>query len=73
MLLQVSKWGNSLAIRLPQLITKQLQISEGTRISISVQNDLITARPLSLKERAKQIDIEELSRKITEKNKPVFT
>src|SRR5215467_4436907 len=34
--MQVSKWGNSLAIRLPQAIVEALQLKEGDEIEISV-------------------------------------
>src|SRR5262249_32634315 len=34
--MQVSKWGNSLAIRLPQAVVEALQLKEGDNIEISV-------------------------------------
>src|SRR5262249_19884278 len=34
--MQVSKWGNSLAIRLPQSVVEALQLKEGDDIEISV-------------------------------------
>ncbi len=34
--MRVSKWGNSLAIRLPQAIVDVLDLSEGDEIDISV-------------------------------------
>ena len=34
--MQVSKWGNSLAIRLPQAVVEALQLKEGDEIEISV-------------------------------------
>jgi antitoxin MazE len=34
--MQVSKWGNSLAIRLPKAIVEALQLKEGDEIEISV-------------------------------------
>ena len=34
--MQVSKWGNSLAIRLPQAVVEALQLEEGDEIKISV-------------------------------------
>ena len=34
--MQVSKWGNSLAIRLPQAVVETLQLKEGDEIEISV-------------------------------------
>src|SRR5438270_5120973 len=34
--MQVSKWGNSLAVRLPQAVVEALQLKEGDEIEISV-------------------------------------
>ena len=34
--MQVSKWGNSLAIRIPQAVVEALQLKEGDEIEISV-------------------------------------
>ena len=34
--MQVSKWGNSLAVRLPQAVVEALQLKEGDQIEISV-------------------------------------
>jgi antitoxin MazE len=34
--MQVSKWGNSLAIRLPQAVVEALELKEGDEIEISV-------------------------------------
>ena len=34
--MQVSKWGNSLAIRLPQAVVEALQLKEGDEIEVSV-------------------------------------
>ena len=33
--MQVSKWGNSLAIRLPQAVVEALQLKEGDEIEVS--------------------------------------
>jgi antitoxin MazE len=34
--MQVSKWGNSLAIRLPAVVVETLQLKEGDQIEISI-------------------------------------
>ena len=36
---QVSKWGNSLAIRIPQAILKAAQLAEGDRLALDVNAD----------------------------------
>ncbi len=37
--MQVSKWGNSLAVRLPAAIVKVLQLKEGDEIQIEIAED----------------------------------
>ena len=37
--MQVSKWGNSLAVRLPAAVVKELQLNEGDQIEITVKGD----------------------------------
>ena len=37
--MQVSKWGNSLAIRLPAMVVEALSLKEGDEIEISVAGD----------------------------------
>jgi antitoxin MazE len=36
---QVTKWGNSLAVRLTKAIAQQAGVSEGDRVSVSVAAD----------------------------------
>jgi len=35
--MQVSKWGNSLAVRLPAMVVEALDLKEGDQIEISVE------------------------------------
>ena len=37
--MQVSKWGNSLAVRLPAAVVKALELQEGDEIEISVKGN----------------------------------
>jgi antitoxin MazE len=37
--MQVSKWGNSLAIRLPASVVKALQLKEGDEVEVHVVGD----------------------------------
>lgn len=41
----VSKWGNSLGIRIPSLISKDLNLEEGSRVRIEKENDRIVISP----------------------------
>ena len=47
----VSKWGNSLAVRLPQQLVRQLGLKEGDEITLRVDGDgLAVARHRSAQE-----------------------
>lgn len=53
----ISKWGNSLAVRIPKSIAEQLQLSEGSSISIDIEEKKIIIKPTSSK---KKYTLEEL-------------
>ena len=36
---QVAKWGNSLAVRIPQAIVKEARLAEGDRLSLDLAGD----------------------------------
>ncbi len=40
----VSKWGNSLAVRLPKTITEDAKLQEGTEITIMIERDMVVMR-----------------------------
>lgn len=39
--MQVAKWGNSLAIRLPVAVVKALQLSEGDNIEVLIADERV--------------------------------
>ena len=41
---RVSKWGNSLAIRLPQAAVKSLHVREGEQIELAIRGDRVELR-----------------------------
>jgi antitoxin MazE len=41
---RVAKWGNSLAIRLPQAAVKSLQVHEGEQVELSIKGDRLEIR-----------------------------
>lgn len=53
----ISKWGNSLAVRIPKSIAEQLQLSEGSSISIDIVEKNIIIKPTS---KRKKYTLEEL-------------
>jgi antitoxin MazE len=42
---QVSKWGNSLGLRLPKSVAREAQLDEGDTVDIAVDNGTIVIRP----------------------------
>lgn len=44
MVMRVSKWGNSLAVRLPAELVRELGLSEGDRIDLVKQEESVLVR-----------------------------
>ncbi len=58
--MQVSKWGNSLAIRLPAAVVEMLELKEGDEIEISVAG----TRDLKIeRDRRKEVAMERLRKR----------
>jgi antitoxin MazE len=57
----VNKWGNSLGIRIPNAIIKDLHLEEGSRVDIIEENDKIVIYP-------KKDMLKDLINSISEKN-----
>jgi antitoxin MazE len=62
---RVSRWGNSLAIRLPQAAVKSLRVQQGEQVELTIEGDRIEIRPARPRYR-----LEELVRQITPDNQP---
>jgi antitoxin MazE len=41
----VKKWGNSLALRLPQSLAADLKLEDGSSVSLSVEDHALVVRP----------------------------
>ena len=61
---QVSKWGNSLGLRLPRSVTREVQLDEGDTVNLSVDNGAIVIRP-----GRPRYSLERLVRRITQRNR----
>ncbi|MBF2055651.1 MAG: AbrB/MazE/SpoVT family DNA-binding domain-containing protein [Cyanobacterium sp. T60_A2020_053] len=42
---KITKWGNSLGIRIPQAITQQIKLTEGALLNISIEDNKIILTP----------------------------
>ena len=50
MQIQIQKWGNSLAIRIPKSFAKQIKIDQGSFIDLSTTDGKLIAKPLNERE-----------------------
>lgn len=62
---QVSKWGNSLAIRLPRAVVRSLHIHEGEQVDLVLRDDRLEVRPARPRYR-----LQDLVDQITPDNQP---
>jgi antitoxin MazE len=46
---KIQKWGNSLAIRIPQTLAGQLSVEEGAAVELKVRNGELVIRPIRSK------------------------
>ena len=65
MRIQVQKWGNSLAIRIPKSFAKETNIDQGAFLDLSVVEGKLVAVPIPEKE----YSLEALLSQITDENK----
>ncbi len=65
MQVQVQKWGNSLALRIPKAFAKQTKISKGSLVDLSIKNNNLIIIPI-LEE--KEYSLESFLSKIDESN-----
>ena len=62
---QVSKWGNSLAVRIPQAIVRDARLAEGDKLSLALADD----GSIVLRSRHRKYSLDELVAKIKPKNR----
>ena len=64
MLARISKWGNSLGIRIPKAFSLETGLAEGSEVDISVSGGRIVLTPLG-----REYGLEELADQITPENR----
>ncbi len=60
---QVGKWGNSLAVRIPGVYAKELDLQEGADLEVTRVKD-----GLLLKRRTREYTLDELLKQVTPEN-----
>lgn len=58
----IKEWGNSLAIRLPKSLLKELGIGKNTKIELKIENDTLLMKP------KREKDLDTLLAEIDENN-----
>lgn len=64
MIATVTKWGNSLAVRIPQNLAKEIHVSEGSEVNIGVVDGTLVVKP----RKRKRYSLDELVNEITPEN-----
>jgi antitoxin MazE len=64
MLVQLQKWGNSLAIRIPKTFAKETAIDQGSFLDLSLVDGKLVATPITETE----YSLEALLAEVTEEN-----
>lgn len=64
MLIQIQKWGNSLAIRIPKSFAKETAIDQGSLMDLSLVGGKLVATPITETE----YSLEALLAEVTEEN-----
>ena len=64
MRVQVQKWGNSLALRIPKPFAEDMGVQEGTAVRLSVAKGRLVAAPIH----ARKVRLRDLLDGITKKN-----
>ena len=62
--MRITRWGNSLAVRIPKALAEQTSIREGSEVDLSVADGTLTIRP-----RARVYSLDELLAQVTPENR----
>ena len=64
MRVQVQKWGNSLALRIPKPFAEDVGVSEGTVVDVSVADGRLMAEPVA----PRRVRLDDLLHRVTKRN-----
>ena len=70
MIVKFCRWGNSLAVRIPRAVADALNVSDGRRVEIKVENGALVLRPLLKPTRKPRYTLDELLSGMTKDNVP---
>jgi antitoxin MazE len=61
---RVTRWGNSLAVRIPKQLAEQTNITEGSEVELGVTDGAVIVRP-----KGRRYTLEELLEQVTPENR----
>jgi antitoxin MazE len=66
MLLQIGKWGNSLALRIPSSVARAFALQEGRPVELTVEGDRLVIAPV---DEQPHYNLDDLVAAITDENR----
>ncbi len=70
MIVEFCRWGNSLAVRIPKAVADALNVSDGKRAEIMVENGALVLRPIVRPRRKPRYTLDELLSGMTRDDVP---
>ena len=70
MIVELRKWGNSLAVRIPKALAKAIKVRDGRRVELTVKGDTLVLRPLARPKRKRRYSLDQLLTGMTRENVP---
>ncbi len=61
----VQKWGNSLALRIPSSVAKEIALSQGTSVELTVEDGHLTVKPV----KKRKLSLSQLLKAVTKDNR----
>ena len=61
----IQKWGNSLAVRIPKSFAKQINISNGTEVDLSIKKNKLVISPV---QKDNEYDLDSFLAKVDDSN-----
>ena len=62
---RITKWGNSLGLRIPRALAREMEMDEGSAVDLSLKKGSLVVRVLQ----EDQVDLEYLLAQVTEENR----
>ena len=61
----IQKWGNSLALRIPSSVAKEMQVREGSAVELTLEEGKIIVKPA----KKRKLSLTQMLKRITKENR----